>query len=204
MPPKVKTDKDTIIKAAFEVIQNQGLSAVTAKNVSAQLGTSVGPIFREFINMEELKNTAITFAGDYYIEYLKTYPFERSRFMTYGLAYISFAQQEPRLFETLLLNGFFEMDTINRVVSNKLDFVLESAAEVGMISQEKQANTLFFNVWLYTHGIACLAGTGCLNVSNVEIKKMLYAAFCAFLNQINEGGPEELPDTLYSGKGGLV
>lgn len=45
MPPKIKTDQQAIIAAAFVVAKSQGVTAITAKRVAAVLGTSVAPFF---------------------------------------------------------------------------------------------------------------------------------------------------------------
>lgn len=182
MPPKIKTDTQTILTAAFEITRSQGIDAVTAKNVAGALNTSVGPIFRAYKNMEELKKAVITYTGSFLIHHLKAFPFEKSEFMTYGLGYIEFARREPKLFETLMSQGFFEFDLIHSIVAREFDFIVESALNLNCLSKQ-QGDSLFFNVWLYTHGIACMAAMGNLNISGEEAKKLLENAYHAFLNQ---------------------
>ncbi len=55
MPPKVKFQKKEIIEAALEIAGEQGIEAVTAREVAKKLQVSVGPIFTYFSTMEELK-----------------------------------------------------------------------------------------------------------------------------------------------------
>ena len=59
MPPKVKTSKEDVIKAALKVAEKEGVAAISAKSVSSQLGTSVAPIFRVFATIEELRNETV-------------------------------------------------------------------------------------------------------------------------------------------------
>ncbi len=189
MPPKIKTDRQTIVEAAFEVARKKGMRSVTAKSVAEELGTSVGPIFRDFETMEELKSAVAAHVATFFIAYLKEYPIEKSQFMTYGLAYIEFANKEPQLFDILMRSGFFRVDVMHSIVSDQFDFVVASAANVGLIDRKEQAEALFFHVWLYTHGIACLVNAGTVSLSREELTAMLSSVFEAFLSQIkNQGG----------------
>ncbi len=183
MPPKIKTDGQTILKAAFAVARRQGMHSVTAMRVAEELGTSVGPIFRDFRTMEELKTAVAEYVSTFFIAYLKEFPIANSQFMTYGLAYIDFAKNEPQLFEILVQSGFFRADVIHSIVSDQFDFVVASAAEAGPIVRREQAEAVFFHVWMYTHGIACLVNAGTVSFSRDELKGMLFSAFEAFLSQ---------------------
>ena len=174
MPPKVKTSKEDVIKAALKVAEKEGVAAISAKSVSSQLGTSVAPIFRVFATIEELRNETVSQIYAQYIAYLKDYPFERSKFFTYGLAYIQFAKEYPNLFNALMA------DAIGKEVSNQFGFIEDSVASLSSLSVE-QAQELFYHVWLYTHGIACLICKGSLHLSEEEEKKLLITAFESFL-----------------------
>ncbi|WP_049218827.1 TetR/AcrR family transcriptional regulator, partial [Enterococcus avium] len=56
MRRKVYT-KDQILKAAYEVVENEGFSGFTARNIAKKMGISTQPIYLEFKNMSDLKNT---------------------------------------------------------------------------------------------------------------------------------------------------
>lgn len=180
MPPKIKTSRETILAAAFEIIKNDGTDAITAKSVSAKLGTSVAPIFRVFQTIEELKSATVTTIHHFYIEYLQNYPHNRSVFFTYGLAYISFAKEYPHLFDTMMESGFFTPDAVGREVSDHLTFIADSAAELGHL-EEAQAQELFYHMWLYTHGIACLVCKNSLALTDTDIQNLLVTAYQSFL-----------------------
>lgn len=179
MPPKVKTSKEDVVKAALEVAKKEGVSAISAKSVSHHLGTSVAPIFRVFATIEELRNETVSQIYAQHIEYLKSYPFERSKFFTYGIAYIQFAKEYPKLFDALMEWSFFTPDAIGKEVSSQFGFIEDSVASLSSLSVE-QAQELFYHVWLYTHGIACLICKGSLDLSEEEEKKLLITAFESF------------------------
>ncbi len=53
MSPPVKFSKDEIVAAALNLTRREGIGAVTARGLGAQLGVSSRPIFTAFRNMEE-------------------------------------------------------------------------------------------------------------------------------------------------------
>lgn len=180
MPPTVKTKKEDVVAAAFEVAKNSGVTSITAKRVSEELGTSVAPIFRVFQTIEELRTETVAQIYRFYLDYLKSFPFQRSNFFTYGLAYIQFAKTYPNLFDALMEWGFFTPDAVGREVSKQFGFVEDSVVSVSRLS-EQQAQELFYHIWLYTHGIASLVCKGSLHLTGEEEKQLLITAFHAFL-----------------------
>ena len=56
MRRKVYT-KDQILKAAYDVVAKEGFKGFTARNIAKKMGISTQPIYLEFKNMEDLKNT---------------------------------------------------------------------------------------------------------------------------------------------------
>lgn len=176
MPPKVKTTRDAIVNAAFEVAKSDSITGVTAQSVSAVLNTSVAPIFREFETIEELRTATAEKINAFHTNYIKSYPVADSEFLTYGLAYISFAKEYPNLFEMIMQPC---RTTMSERLSGSLVFAVNCAGNESGLSME-QAKELFFNIWVYTHGIACLVYKGSLNMTESEEKKLLLNAFGAF------------------------
>lgn len=176
MPPKVKTDMEAIVSAAFEVTKSEGLAAITAQSVSRILNTSVAPIFRVFQTVEELRVATVKKIDEFHTQYIKAYPEENSEFLTYGLAYIQFAKEYPLLFETIMLPC---STNIGERMTGEFAFAVQSVSNLSGLDLES-AETLFLNMWIYTHGIACLVYKGSLAISREEEKKMLQTTFDAF------------------------
>ena len=55
MPPKIKIDKDNIIKAAVQIVRERGIDALNARAVAQKLNCSTQPIFSNYDSMNELK-----------------------------------------------------------------------------------------------------------------------------------------------------
>ncbi len=180
MPPRSKVSREDVLDAAFEIVRSQGIETCNAKNLGAYLGISVTPIFRVFENMAELKTQLYKKANEFFVNFLKSYPFVKSNFLTYGLAYIDFARTEKRLFKLLMLSGAFCVDKIAAVVPPEFDFVKLSSEEAKMLSSSV-AQGVFENVWIFTHGIASLVATDSLDISKEETTALLQHAFQVFI-----------------------
>lgn len=58
MPPKPKFTKEEIAMTALNIIKEEGINALTARNLADHLKSSARPIFTIFKNMEEVKQAA--------------------------------------------------------------------------------------------------------------------------------------------------
>ena len=103
MPPKVKFQKEEIVRAALNVARQQGIDAVTAREVAKELGVSVGPIFTWFDSMEQLKEAVYEEAKILYRQYLEQGLSKPIPFLGVGQQYIRFAREEPELYKVLFL-----------------------------------------------------------------------------------------------------
>ena len=89
MPPKVKFQKEEIIRTALQVARAKGIDAVTAREVAAALQVSPRPIFTYYDTMDQLRRDVYVLA--------------KEQFRTYVEQGLRFAQQEPELYRLLFL-----------------------------------------------------------------------------------------------------
>ena len=54
MPKQVKISKDDILKAALEIVRNDGIERVSNREIAKKLNCSIRPIYYQFVNSEEL------------------------------------------------------------------------------------------------------------------------------------------------------
>ena len=103
MPPKVKFQKQDIVAAAADVMQNKGVSSLTARELAAALGVSTRPIFTWFKSMDELKGEVFSYAKGVYREYIEEGLAEPVPFLGVWHGYIRFAKEKPELYKLLFL-----------------------------------------------------------------------------------------------------
>lgn len=157
MPPKVKTTKEMIINAAFEITRKNGIDAVNAKSVANYLKCSTQPVMYNFATIEELKLTVFDKAFTYMKEQVVFPKGKRSEYpmREVGLDYISFARREPNLFKLLFESSYSERCPVDDFGVD-LDFqpVIEAFAKFLNTSVE-EARAEWLIRYFMVHGIAC-------------------------------------------------
>ena len=103
MPPKVKFQKEEIVRAALNAAREKGIDAVTAREVASRLHVSPGPIFTWFDSIEQLKAEVYALAKDLYREYIERGIAEPVPFLGVCRQYLAFARDEPELYRLLFL-----------------------------------------------------------------------------------------------------
>ena len=56
MPKQVKISKDDILRAALEIVRNDGIERVSNREIAKKLNCSIRPIYYQFENSEDLLN----------------------------------------------------------------------------------------------------------------------------------------------------
>ncbi len=172
MPPKFKFTKERIIQAAVNVVRKNGISALTARALAAELGSSAKPIFGLFQNMEEVQAEVVNSANALYQSYLQKgildaqYP----PYKASGIAYIQFAKEEKELFKLLFMRDRTgEAITENRdEVRPQLDMIMKN-----LKISEDEAFLFHMELWVYVHGIATMMATSYLHWDMAFISQSL-------------------------------
>lgn len=186
MPPKAKITKDMILNTVLELTREAGFEAVNARSIAGKLHCSTRPIFTCYENMEELKKEFLTFAYEYYEQFVSHYRKSEniSPYLILPLSYIEFAGDEPRLFKLLFIN---DMDL---AMTEAKDFYKEADNEkkAQLFSETigidfERAKVIFLDLFLYTHGMAVLTATQKLALNRKNAEKMLMNLLSAFIRQ---------------------
>lgn len=185
MPPKPKFSREQIVSAALEIVTRRGPSALTARSLGAQLGSSARPIFTVFDNMEEVtQQVRLTAARQFRQDVRREIP-GLPHFKAIGMNMVHFAMEKPRLFQLLYMQGhpdaeglslFFQLDDLaaESVATIQLEYGLD----------QPRAERLFRQVWIHTYGISALCAAGVCRFDEQEISDMLSFAFQSMLSHI--------------------
>ena len=171
MPPKVKITKEDIVRTGLELVQKNGVAALNARSVAAQLGCSTQPIFSNFASMDGLvlavAEKATALCNDYIQNEVSSgqYPAYKAS----GMAYIRFAKEEKELFNLL-----FMCDRRSSPLPSTEDF--EVSVEIIMknvgLSRER-ATLMHLETWTSVHGIATMFATSFLELDWDLVSRML-------------------------------
>lgn len=185
MPPRAKFLKKEIIQAALSIVRKDGMPALTARALGAELSSSARPIFTVFQNMEEVQQYVVEGAKAQYKEYVEKGLSEPIAFKGVGVQYILFAINEPKLFQLLFMT---ERDTVPSFdgvlpqIDESYHRILQSIIDNYDITQNI-AEALYRHLWIYTHGIATLCATKMCYFTDDEINKMLTEVFISLLKK---------------------
>lgn len=192
MPPRARFTGEEIIEAAVDLVAEKGLSALTARDLAAALGTSTRPIFTAFKGMDEvyanIKKAAMKRFDSYAKKAEGTFP----AFKQVGMQMILFAAEQPELFRLLFMSK-------NDKAKNFEDIMTElgDAAELSISFIEKDyglnyddAMLLFRDCWIYTYGIGVMIATKVCSFTADEVSKMLTREFKALLMRIKGEGTD--------------
>ena len=189
MPPKPKFTKEEIAAAALTLVKEQGVEALTARNLGSKLGTSARPIFTVFKSMDEVKWAARELALQEFERYFADYSDYTPAFKHIGMQMVSYAVHEPELFKLLFMQEhphgasfdsyLSELGTMSRVSIRLIcrDYQLS----------EEDARTLFVQMWVHTFGLGALCAMKVCDFSEEEIAEKLGQVFGGLLRMLRSG-----------------
>lgn len=190
MPPKPKFTKEEITAAALELVSEQGIEALTARNLGMRLGSSARPIFTVFRSMEEVQQEVRAAAMRRFEAFLAGGTEDVPAFKRFGIQMVRFAVEEPKLYQLLFMT--------ENEVARSFDDVFASLGGTARLSLEliqaeyrldrEQARILFRQIWIYTFGIGALCAAKVCHFSEEELSRMLSQAFAGALLLVKSGG----------------
>ncbi len=161
MPPKKQICKEEIIDKAFEIVRQNGISMLSARNLAKELHCSTQPIYLVFNDMTQLKNAiaekAICFMQQYISNYTsEIYPPGLSKI----LGYVQFAIDEQNLYKLIFSSEIMSMET------------------AGGLAQSYSKSEL--DILIYAHGIIMMKSCGTLTFEWEQIREMIIRAYNCF------------------------
>ena len=176
MPPKVKITREMMLDAVLALTRKQGFESVNARNIATELDCSTRPIFTVYQNMEEMKKDFLEFAYSFYCSYVEQYK-KKSGVeddLLWPLSYLSFAQEEPNLFQLLFV------DDIALDLGKAMDFYqeMENGEKADAFAQRQglerqKGRKVFLDLFLYAHGMAVLTAVGKMHLQQKEQAAMV-------------------------------
>ncbi|PWM50949.1 MAG: TetR/AcrR family transcriptional regulator [Bacillota bacterium] len=183
MPPKAKLTKQDIQASATELVRERGIAGLTAKALAAKLKCSTQPIFWAYENMEEVRRSVRDEALQRFGEYLREPQEGASAYLSVGLNYIRFAEEEKELFKLL----FMSEDGEDILTAHKeMPYVLSVIEQTENISG-KEAQNVYEEMWMLSHGIATMIATGTARFTKERIRGILHDVYYGILQNVRKG-----------------
>lgn len=173
MPPKVKFQREEIMRAALQVARERGIDAVTAREVATRLRVSTRPIFTWYDTMDALRRDVYAQAREEYRAYIERGLAGPIPFLGLGQQYIRFAREEPELYKLLFLTPPGE---VTGGAMDALKFSQDLARESLMRIYHMDAATAdryFRDLWLVVFSFATLIVTDDCPYTDEEMSAVL-------------------------------
>ena len=171
MAPKFKFTKEEVLAVTIDFIRENGIEALTARELAKKLESSTKVIFSLFSNMKNLEDEAKFAAENIFSEKVNLALKDDSPFKRLGVEYILFSKNEPKLFQWLFMKKGIEVESFKDFLPMR-DYeyksVIESIDEEYKISIEN-SKKFYEHLFIYSHGIATLTVTGIYNFTPSEI-----------------------------------
>lgn len=186
MPPKAKITKNMILNTILDITRENGFDAVNARSIAAKLQCSTRPIFTCYENMEELKKDFLDFSYKLYIQFVTDYSNSAtvSPYLFLPLSYIEFAKTEPFLFKLLFINDMTLDMKEPTDFYKEIDNEERATAFSNMIGMDLDSSKrIFFNLFIYFHGIAVLTTTKKILLAEKDMESMIMNVLVALIKQ---------------------
>ena len=171
MAPKFKFTKEEVLTVTIDFIRENGIEALTARELAKKLESSTKVIFSLFSNMKNLEDEAKFVAENIFSEKVNLALKDDSPFKRLGVEYILFSKNEPKLFQWLFMKKGIEVESFKDFLPMRdyeYKLVIESIDKEYKISIEN-AKKFYEHLFIYSHGIATLTVTGIYNFTPSEI-----------------------------------
>jgi AcrR family transcriptional regulator len=174
MPPRQKFTKEDVLETAFSIVREQGIENLNARNIAQRLNSSTQPIFSFFENMAELKTSVFQMTERYHSAIYNNIKIDKELLANICLVYINFALKEPNLFRLQYQSNeykgrpFLEIFNDDRNLKTGNERLCEGRRKI--YGGKKAVETMFFDMWLYAHGIASVLVGNQLQINRDEIE----------------------------------
>ncbi len=199
MGRKAKIDKQMILEAAYELLDEGGIEAVAIKSIAAKLNCSTQPVSWHFGSMTELKKALYFFAVEKSFSELPSKMENKPAFEAFfisGVHYLSLACEHPNVFR------FINIDSTEKTIGERItgpgsifenQFDKESYEIIAReydVPEEKLRSAVR-DVVIYTHGLAAMMLFDDFKLPKEQALKMVYNMGVQIMGAVGIKPPEE-------------
>lgn len=178
MPPKTKINRQMIIDAAFQVIQERGHEQMNARTIAEALNCSTQPVMYHFKTIEEIRAEVYRMADAFHSRFIMPKGERNGNpLLELGLNYIRFGYEQKNLFRFLFqTNGFDGLSMMSLVAAPETSEMIQMVS-LAMKCSVEDAKMVFFNLFVSAHGIASLLANNAMEYEEETFKSALENAY---------------------------
>lgn len=179
--PKQRITKEMILEVAFKLARENGYEQVVVKNIAAEMGCSVQPIYSYFSNMDALKQAVVGAAMQFYNGFIYSRVDNERVLQSMARANVAFAKYETNLFKLLFLQKLNGLNSFNDIYEWMGDKQATRRLAEELLLPEEKIKQVYVMLIVFTHGVATMIATGGANISDEESADILERAYEAFI-----------------------
>lgn len=179
--PKQRITKEMILEVAFKLARERGYEQVVVKNIAAEMGCSVQPIYSYFSNMDALKQAVVGAAMQFYNGFIYSRVDNDRVLQSMARANVAFAKYETNLFKLLFLQKLNGLNSFNDIYEWMGDKQATRRLAEELLLPEEKIKQVYVMLIVFTHGVATMIATGGANISDEESADILERAYEAFI-----------------------
>ena len=191
MARPITVTKEKILSAAFDLVRSGGPSALTARSLCTRLDCGANAIFSSFGSIQGVRDAVREEARKLYRKRVGDGFALNPPFKGFGMAFIWFAMDEPRLF-SMIMESRTQPASYKDYIDSHVGFKAESLSAIaGTFGLHgKDAETLYYQLILVAMGLAstCTGGKSPLTIP--QVSEILGKNVRAFLMVIRAGNDE--------------
>ncbi len=174
---------DALISAAEDLLDSEGIEAVTLRAVARQAGVSQAAPYHHFKDKNSLLGAVARRGFEHLIEVMQAraekHAPEEDNLTSYGIGYVEFSIDNPSAF-SLMFGPAFDFETIDdpaliETASNAFHLLEQGLADhIGVpVSDTKEFKTATLTAWSLVHGLACLEQGERIDLSALSAEERL-------------------------------
>lgn len=194
MPPKPKYTRRQVAAAAYEIVKQSGLGALTARELGRRLGTSASPIFTVFDNMDQVRMAARELAMAEFQSYLGDYRSYTPAFKRIGMKMVAYGLHCPEQFKLLFMQPHDDPSAASASLADMGQLADEC---IGLIRRDyglpkQEARLLLEQMWTQAFGLGAMCAMKVCRFSEEEISRRLSTVFVGTMMLIKSGKLPEI------------
>lgn len=174
MPPKQKITREMLLQIAMEIVEKDGIDAVTARSVAKAANCSIQPVFSQFATMEELKQATYDYVCQACMKEVLQYEQEPDFFPRVSSWMIDVATSRPHLYQLIYLSNRFRgnqmLEVLTGFESNRR--ILEKMEQLYGLPQETCKDVLMRS-FLILFGITTMICVNHMEFSKEQVAAMM-------------------------------
>ena len=168
-----KYNKQYILEKTIEYIEKYGIEDINARDLAKFIGISTQPLFRNFLNMEDLKKGAYVEIKQRYLEYIEVNTNDNDYLLSISYNLIIYAKKYPNLFKTIFYSNLAKSRTLKQILESEQNMIVIEKISSKYNISKKESEKICRDIRFYAHGLANQIVYERVIIKDNEIKEIL-------------------------------